>query len=114
MALHKYHDFVLCIKLISSFTVCKIRNDFCALFLLLSSDKLCLVVVPALLGLSRALQGTATSRREAFWHLFESRDHTSGGGGKWRQKQKEGEGKKLEEWSFGDKELKTLSGLVNT
>lgn len=93
--------------------VCKIIN-FSALFLLLSSDKLCLVVVPALLGLSRALQGTATSRREAFWHLFESGDHTSGGGGKWRQKQKEGEGEKLEEWSFGEKELKTLSGLVNT
>ena len=86
---------------------------FTALFLLLSSDKLCLVVVPALLGLSRALQGTATSRREAFWHLFESGAHTSSGGGKWKQKQKEGEGEELEEWSFGDKEVKTLSSLVN-
>ena len=89
--------------------------DFSALFLLLSSDKLCLVVVPALLGLSRALQGTATSRREAFWHLFESGAQTSSGGRKWKQKQKqkEGEGEELEEWSFGDKEVKTLSSLVN-
>ena len=77
----------------------------------ISSDELCLVVVPALLGLVRALQGTSMTRREAFWHLFESGDYT-GGGKKW--KRKPGEGESLEEWSFGAEGVKTLISLVSS
>ena len=34
-------------------------------------DEACLIVVPALLGLTRAMQGGVVSRREAFWQLFQ-------------------------------------------